>query len=154
MEFNLGFKGLMSGNKVAALKIRASFRHLTPWYGVCCFCIQSRGVPLPWRWKKPVFPKRLYLSTKLRTMRYFERHLLSVYVTFHLGALLTPKKCLKAQWMKQWSPEISSSPRHLIVVPQISFSHVSKWSVCILCSEKTSNDLSSFVSRISGYTRA
>jgi len=57
---------LMSGNTVAALKIRTSFWHLTPWYGVCCLCIQSRGVPLPWRWKKHVFPKRLYLSTKLR----------------------------------------------------------------------------------------
>jgi len=60
------FVCLMSGNTVAALKIRDSFWHLTAWYGVCCLCIQSRGIPLPWRWKKHVFPKRLYLSTKVR----------------------------------------------------------------------------------------
>jgi len=62
-----------------------------------------------------------------------------VFATVHLG-VLTPKNCLKAQWMKQRSPETSSSPWHIINVPHISFWHFSTWSVCIFCSEKTRND--------------
>jgi hypothetical protein len=73
----------------ATLKTIGVFWRVTPWYGMRCFYIRSRGIVLPWRWRKLVLPKRWYLSTKLRGFIF--RDILQMPVSLCLWVFLTFK---------------------------------------------------------------